>query len=394
MAGPEGGQTTGLPDPIATALSRRVAGQMPIEISGRSIKLNFATVDEVLAREIKTNPAMSNLPEMKPEQVSALRAKIKADYGSAAAPLGFDPSAAPSNPNSPYRYAMVTPNKAADMSGIVDPNMKLLEHAKWQTLKHAIESSGGAVEVFDTSKSTEGGIREVFARDRYFMHDNIAYLPDAKKYEELGGMFTEDMRGEIDQAERMLKERGIKTVKVDGAWFEGGNLVPNAASKTIFMGLEQDWDNIDSSKKLIAAVNANQKDKWDMMGVPLANQGHLFHLDLGMSQELPNGEHLLSPHVTDKDTFKAIQERLGDKKTIVLTDERDTVDYSANLAVASKTNLVMNAASPTLQEDLKARGYTPVLPNQFGQHTFLIASGGPDCQTNSLPQLKPAAPGQ
>jgi hypothetical protein len=128
-----------------------------------------------------------------------------------------------------------------------------------------------------------------------------------------------------------------------------------------------------------------------MMGVPLSNQGHLFHLDLGMSQELPNGEHLLSPHVTDKDTFKAIQERIGDKKIILLTDERDTSDYSANLAVASRTNLVMNAASDTLKSDLKARGYTPVLPDQFGQYNFLIASGGPDCQTNTLPQVKPAA---
>jgi hypothetical protein len=391
MAEPEAKQTTGLPDSIATALTRRVAGQMPVEISGRSIKLNFATMDEVLAREIRTNPAMSSLPEMKPEQVAALRAKIKADYGSATVPLPFEPSVTTANPNSPYRYAMVTPNKVADLSGIVDPEIKLQAHAKWQTLKHAIEISGGSVEVFDTSKSDQGGIREVFSRDRYFMHDDIAYLPDIKKYEQLGGMFIEDMRGEIDQAEKFLKERGIKTVKVDDAWFEGGNLVTNAASRTIFMGLEQDWDNSGSSQKLIAAINAHQKHKWDMMGVPLSNQGHLFHLDLGMSQELPNGEHLLSPHVTDKDTFKAIQERIGDKKIILLTDERDTSDYSANLAVASRTNLVMNAASDTLKSDLKARGYTPVLPDQFGQYNFLIASGGPDCQTNTLPQVKPAA---
>ena len=271
---------------------------------------------------------------------------------------------------------------------------------KWNAAKTLIEAAGGNV-VTGRGADMDGGLRETFTRDRYVVVEGKAYLPDpqayaaliiAAKIENPDMSIVDTYKSEIDQAEKMLKSQGVPVVRVAGAWFEGGNVIIDRASSTIFMGLETDRDNAHSLGKLAQAVNAYSNAKpYDAMGVPLVNGIIYYHLDLGMSEPLPKGgEVLLSPHVTDAQTLSAIQKRIGQGRIIKLGENEEA--GATNLVTPTRDTIVLTTASPDLMGKLSGKGYQVFHPGMQNKYSLTIASGGVHCMTNEIPVARAPKP--
>ncbi len=275
-------------------------------------------------------------------------------------------------------FLMVSPDELIEGGSIT---ARLNIYKKWNGIKNSIEEAGGKVLVID-GKNPAGGPREVWVRDKYFILGSNAYLPDRKRAQLMGDTYA----AEIDQAENYLRSRNIKTFRVIGAWFEGGNIIPHYKSRTVFLGFrsgEQD----DSPALLANAINENEKNKFEVIPIELVNfrnkeisrkknGDYLYHLDTGMSEELPRGEVLLSPDISDPETIHIIRNRIGDENIIFISRE-DSLNYAANLVSLGDT-IIPNGISHDLQERLERRGYK-VKPQPGFNY------GGPHCNANILP---------
>lgn len=113
---------------------------------------------------------------------------------------------------------------------------------------------------------------------------------------------------------------------------------------------------------------------------------------MGMSEELPHGEIMLSPRVTDKATYQKIVDIVGPDNVIELSDN-EAKNLAPNMMDVGNT-LVMSGNCNNLREKLKARGYTVVMPDNYAQRKFEFGEGGVHCMTNDvrLPKRKQPAP--
>lgn len=276
------------------------------------------------------------------------------------------------------------------------------DYAKWASVKTMIEAAGGHV-VTVRGADAQGGTRETFTRDAYVMIEGHAFIPDADAYaalrspDGLKGIapdMVESARRVVQQAEAMLKESGVPVHKVTGAWFEGGNVIPDLRSKTIFMGLETDRDNKHSVVLLTDAVNKvlhGGKTRYEPMGIPLVNQEIYYHLDLGMSEPLPlGGEFLLSPHVTDTHTYGKIVQRVGAARIVTISEDEPV--GATNFVTPTPSTIVMTNGSKELVDTLSSRGYRVFDPRYIGQYDMTMAAGGVHCMANEIPAYASRAP--
>ena len=270
--------------------------------------------------------------------------------------------------------------------------IRMQMRAEWEAGNIAIEAAGGRVEAIDGS-SLEGGKREIFTRNRFTMVGDTAYLPDITArpvdYE------TNSLGSEVDQVRKNLQEQGIKTVDVKGAWFEGGNVVMHNKSNTVFMGLEPGIDN-GSAKKLIEKINQTQPEKYNMVIVPLveySRQG-IYHLDLSLSDALPNGKYLFDEKITDPHTRERVENIIGKDNIIPITRE-EAIQGDGNMLRINNTAIMSNT-SDRLQNILKAEGLSFVDQSDFtatGNHDIdtdiskgglLIGNGGMRCMGEQI----------
>ena len=227
------------------------------------------------------------------------------------------------------------------------------------------------------------------------MINGVAYLPDLQKLLQLRPHYTPesaDYAGQMKQMEEALHARGVKTVTVEGAWFEGGNIVRHFGSRTLFAGIAAAWSSLESAQRLLAAVNAREEEKWSLMPVTLTNYTDMYHMDTGMSEELPHGEVMISPRLTDSETYEIICDIVGQENIIELTDD-EAKALETNMIDVGNT-LVMTGVCASLEEKLTARGYSVITPADYGRESFEVARGGVHCMTNDVaqPVRKPQVP--
>ncbi|MES2728576.1 MAG: hypothetical protein V4621_00565 [Pseudomonadota bacterium] len=284
---------------------------------------------------------------------------------------------------------------------------RIAERAVWEMGNKAIAAAGGQVISIDGADEA-GGKREVFARDRFVMVGDTAYLPDIAKYGEIygaepGSKAYHAYEGEIDQARAYLMRQGIETVDVKGAWFEGGNIVQHAQSRTIFMGIEPGRDT-ESATALVDAINTTQSlqdGRYSMVAVPMEGydpQG-VYHLDLALSEQLPGGKVLFDATITDAYTADKIATTFGPQNMIAMTTD-EAVAGAANILVVKDT-AVLTREIPRIQTVLEQAGVntisardfeapaTPLLNDILERDQFMYGNGGMRCMGQVIAQMDP-----
>lgn len=328
--------------------------------------------DKLLRRRDKTG--------LSQEQLAQAKETLTQKFNAVAVDIPFDVSELERASSAALQtVVMASPQKLSEGRDIQE-RMQIFK--EWLCIRHALLEAGARLEVLNPAED-EGGLREVYTRDRYVLINGTAYLPDPEHISRFS-YDADEYKGEIRQIAKHLQEDGIKTVFVP-AWFEGGNVIRHFRSRTIFVGLEGNTQEQDVGE-LLKAINGTQGDAWTAVPVPLTNVD-MYHMDTGMSEELPNGEILLSPLLTDVDTYERICEIVGYENVIQLFD--DEADRLATNMISVGDTLVMTGVCDDLRGELAARGYKIVMPDDYGQEDFEFGLGGVHCMTNDVKRTYP-----
>lgn len=283
-------------------------------------------------------------------------------------------------------FVMISPDENfSDGSDLVK---RIEMRAKWEAARDALEDAGANILMID-GMNDAGAAREVYVRDRALIIGDVAYIPDYREMldwaeHEQVYMYDKESRQIAD----FLADNGHKVVHVEGAWFEGGNIVlhPSENQNTIFFGMGGATTD-EHARILIEAINANQGEPWTLHSVPLMDEPIFYHLDLGMTYALPNGEVILYPGVTDEATYASIVDVIGAENIIEI--DRDTAStFVTNFNHAGNT-IVMTGSAPQLTEDLENRGYRVVTPDQYDLPNLQFGQGGVHCMTNEITYTVP-----
>jgi N-dimethylarginine dimethylaminohydrolase len=381
---------------------RYIAERVPLVPKDNSITVDEKSLDGLLPEALDATPTfMERLKRawdwmrgrakkklLTPQKAKQLRKILMDDFNRAAESLPFEAAELDREaPSIKRKLIMAGPE---ELTFGDDPEGKTQIFREWFCIRHALLKAGAHLEIIPPSN--RGGIREVYTRDRYVMIGGTAYLPDAQKLQDLndaGDLSTpaddiESYKGEIAQIQKELNSRGVTTVIVKDAWFEGGNVVRHASSRTIFVGIDDPWSSEASAQNLVDAINKTQPHNWSMVPVPLTNMPDMYHLDTGMSEELPHGEVMISPRVTNKQTFNKIAGIVG-RDNIIRLSNGDAENLATNMIDVGDT-LILTGNCKKLRRKLAGRGYKVILPADYGQDNFEFGLGGVHCMTNDIEQ--------
>jgi N-dimethylarginine dimethylaminohydrolase len=381
------------PSPLSpaklSALQLDIAQYIPLIVQGRQVTIDEAVLEGVL--ELDSNYAQNPLS---PEQFDELKEKLKAQFNAMARPLSFDAAELENEaPVTQRTLVMASPEKLADTYKL---EIKTRIFEDWFCVRHALVTAGAHIEIVPPTLK-DGGFREVYTRDRYIIVGDTAYLPDpsiitAKNFPTSSQESIRDYPKEIVQIEKTLQNMGVKTVTVKDAWFEGGNVVRHYRTNTLFFGIDFRTKEEDG-QKLLDAINATQPEKWTVEPVKLTNMPTMYHLDTGMSEELPHGEVMISPLVTDSATYEKIRAIVGWKNVIPLSND-EALGMATNTIDVGET-LLMTKNFPALRGVLIECGYKVIMPSDYGMESFEFGEGGVHCMTNDIRQVtQPRKPQQ
>jgi len=376
----------------------------PLVPEGRKITVGAEALESLLPRAFSdTLPFMESLRAIfswgKNKKSTNLTPQLKSvlteAFNAVAEKLPFDAKELEQTGGEKKRTVLMADPERLTEKGYGTEN-RVQVFKKWLCVRHALLQSGARLEVM---KSQADHIPQVvYTRDQYVAIGDTVYLPDPKALEDAvfspsssfdmmtfnPVRYVNNHKLHIAQFEKDMRARGMKTVYTRGAWFEGGNVVRHFSSRTLFFGLGGDAGAAESAQKIVATINETQGEKWSLVIVPLTDRD-MYHLDTGMSEELPNGEVMISRRVTNKEAYDVICRAIGEDKIIELAD-----DEAGNLAsnmIDVGDMLIMTGNCPSLKEKLEARGYRVIGPADYGQKSFEFGLGGVHCMTNDLPPV-------
>jgi N-dimethylarginine dimethylaminohydrolase len=262
--------------------------------------------------------------------------------------------------------------------GITLPDSR--EMRNWEGLTRAVEQAGGTVERMPESFDS-GSYLETWTRDTAFILNGVAYMPDPE-------IVAEDVRLDQIQLEPVLKAQGYEVVYVQGAYFEGGDILVDPQGQKIFMGT--DTDNAASPALLEKAINETQAQDWSMVPVPTeGTDGSFYHLDTFMGI-LPNGEVMLYGEGA-LDDGASIRAAIDPERIIPVTEEQ-ALALGTNFAEVNDTVILTND-DLEIRSALQERGYEVIMPADVGADSFQVGRGGAHCLTNTnTSTIEPAAP--
>lgn len=398
-------------DEVKEFLRDRVGRKLDPVLEQRTIKLNLNHFDAAFMAELDALTAQGLGPGVEPlaaREADWLRGALRGDFERVemAAPTRIAPTGPQGLPGLDERVstapvALLMHSPVQDYLGANDLSSRLDIFRRWLAVREALADHGAQIsetpahEKDGSAVDEQATTRRIFTRDKYFVSGNTAFLPDAEVLRDLlpqkrpGYVRIEadvaDYKADIAFFGAVLKDRGYDVQIVEGAWFEGGNLVPHPASGTVFMGQETSWDNKASAGLLQNAVNAaREKDGLDpvrIQNIPLAQEDPFYHLDLGLSEPLEGGHVLFHDGVTDMRHAYLIEDIVGADK-IVPVDEENGRLFATNLVALGKT-LVMTGVTEDFKDTLKGLGYAAIGPQDYGVDKFLLGTGGVHCVTNT-----------
>jgi N-dimethylarginine dimethylaminohydrolase len=255
---------------------------------------------------------------------------------------------------------------------------------RWRAYRQRLEALGADVRVLPSGaadpSSRASFYREVFTRDRAFLIGDMAFLPDLspgvmREYD-LSDAGIESHR-DFDRAfRRQLQRDGVRTVTTEGHFLEGGNLVYDRQSNTLFIGMADTFvvgGNDPDRRAAYEVHNSHLADIFRRRGinvefVPLSRdqsvQERYYHLDTAMAV-LPHGELMVYPGAITEAARQRLQ-RLFEGRTIIMLTEEEGANFPTNLASVGNT-LIPTQVFPGLQARLQRLGYRVMGSGELGR---------------------------
>ena len=311
------------------------------------------------------------------------------------------------------------------------PTEFLDSYAKWETLRRALKQSGADVTAIDARQKNSP---EIFAcRDSFIAAGGVILLPDQDEAgSEIRNMMSQmpelmsvaekvmgkdhlskfkAKRMEYERIERVLEDRDERIGLLNETSIAGGNVIADPITKSLFIGArvtnDPECDAYDDSIRadIQHVLRKMTRNDWTVHHVPLCYENNsqddykeyiqrissavqmgkaqmIYHLDLGMSEPLANGEMIICPDMTFPENYQAICDIIGKDRIIEITHS-EALDLSANL-VSHGHNIFMSRASHRLRDILEDKGYNVFESKDYGLNSFVIADSGPHCLTNTL----------
>lgn len=259
-------------------------------------------------------------------------------------------------------------------------------YTTWLAVCGALETAGASLEIVEFNHKDL--LLGVFPRDRVFILGRDVFIPDTKDLSAKPKQMTRRAANKIESglyAER-LKALGYNIHFCEGSFFEGGQLHAYHSKNVIFAGYAPQH-GFAHLVRLAAQINEAQNNRWKFVFVPLKSS-NLYHLDVGMTEELPDGDAGICKQMTTQEIYSQIIEIIGKDKIIDITYE-EASRMAANLKMVGRI-AVLTGNAPLFAATLNARNYGTILPADMGQSNLVIAEGGVHCMTNDL--LSPLLP--
>lgn len=288
----------------------------------------------------------------------------------------------------------------------------LLDYITWLGIKLSFEQSGVTV----VAPESDAERRSVWIRDSSFILGDTIYLPDPEWDPTIcfgltanGELVHDDDALQDFKARRyshldILKDLGMTLVQVEGCFFEGGNLIPNEKNRRIFWGNDRSLYTQEKEPLRKAILDAQGED-YKIRHIK-TDRRH-FHLDIGLSPELPGGHFLVAYNLGrdigdyESDGYDQLKNHYLDRKRIIDLDLQSSAEFFCTNLVPVGNTLFMTACPPDLQKKLEDLGYivnTPTPAHIESLHFHFeraklrrIGSerdgGGVRCMTNEIPLL-------
>ncbi len=264
----------------------------------------------------------------------------------------------------------------------------------------SFEKSGVPIKVVDTYE--DGPPCMLWQRDPYFMMGGKAFFPDPKKMEAYlrqdkidSHQIITTRRDAWEQCYKRLKSMGIKTIIVEGCYFEGGNLIPDIQTGFLFCGVKDGNYKRENIQLLCQDIEMHTDIRLKPTYIPTDGNHHP-HLDMGCSERMPNGKFLIC-----KQLGQAMNGE-GYKKLVEYIGQDFVIPYTYSLCNAMAANLTAAAdmvmlpdCEDNLYQRLSSEGLQVNVPQN--QHvantryelpdvapTRVIGRGGVHCFTNVI----------
>jgi N-dimethylarginine dimethylaminohydrolase len=377
------GVTGDHPEPSLSEFLKYMGTYLPIKREDKSLRFDMKAFDHYFAQAEK---------KLSTQTVSdSFKQKIRAEVEKAHLAEMPEPPATTLSQKHAFVTLMIDPHE--NTLAVTEELQKRVSSRKnWELIKDAIKKSGGHVETMDGA-DPDGGMREIFTRDRFVIIDGNAFIPDTRKLFEIAknvpnAKRLNDYNGEINQIKKFLNDRRINTTEVSGSWFEGGNVIVHPHKKIIFMGLEPFADP-ESAKLLESSVRHKTGIDYDVIPIKMAGYeaGKFYHLDTFMSPPLKNGEIFLHADILDAESLERLRNTVG-KNNIHLITREEALMMGTNLNNIHDNNVVVTKDIPRLSDLMKKWGYNIISPQDFGIESFQISNAGVRCMT-SFPIFAP-----
>lgn len=216
---------------------------------------------------------------------------------------------------------------------------------------------------------------------------------------------------EFDKLETFLEQQDERVFLLQETAFDGGNVITDPATKSIFIGhcqpsnKEEERLDRENRETLEQVVHRKIGNNWNIYNIPLNLQSSdstdyekytlsadsyaekgttqfLYHLDLGMSEPLSNGKILMYPGITSPEMYQKMRDIIGGHRIIEIKLE-EALNLGTNL-VNHGMNVVMSKASNRLRGILNNDGFRAFDASDYGLKNFVIMDSGPHCLTNEL----------
>ena len=177
-----------------------------------------------------------------------------------------------------------------------------------------------------------------------------------------------------------MQAHGYNIVRVQQAFFEGGNFIYDPEEKILFAGVGLRHQEPEMLAKLRSELSAHIKPA--MRIVPVPNDEYYYHTDIAMSEMLPDKRFLVSKQWQG---YNIVKDYLGLERLIGI-GEHEATHGVCNIAIANGI-LFMTSCPPSLRARLKEAGFVVNAPDDAmaAQPKRLIGppigGGGVHCMT-------------
>jgi N-dimethylarginine dimethylaminohydrolase len=221
---------------------------------------------------------------------------------------------------------------------------------------------------------------QIFTRDSAFILNDTAYILNNTKY----FSYNESLRKiRREHFENFYNDQGLTTKILYDAPYDGGDLVYDPISTTLFVGSEYPsriFDKSDFQPILddFPQLNIMHIERQD---------DRLYHLDT-MLAFLPRGEVVLNYAGFKIREYAKLADIIAGRKIIAIDENREFNSMMCNF-VAAGNSVILSVENENLKQQIAQCGYDVYSPKDFNLPNAELYDGGLHCMTNQSLRYNP-----